>query len=354
MLTQARTSYLRAEFSVLPYLLSLLPTVVVVAGNLLGGYYALAYAVFALVGLVALDWILPANHAKPSKLPLALPDVIMWLAVLCHTASVFSLLYGVYAGILAGKFIWFAAISTGFNSGIMGITAAHELIHRKEKLLRNLGIWNLFLSNYSHFYTEHRFGHHLRVGTWDDPVTARYNEGFYRFFVRAFTGQIRSAWQIEAKRLEKKGKNPLSPENFVLRAFSLQIFFLAALYFIGGWPLMLAHAAQSVVGFSLLEFVNYIEHYGLIRAKGEKVGVMHSWQSDRVSSRFMLYELSRHSDHHLKAYKPFHTLESHEEAYTLPSGYFGMFYIGLIPPLWFRMVNPILDRGTAAALDRKQ
>lgn len=348
MLTQLKNPSLRAEFSAFPYLLSLLPTVMVVAGNLWGGYYALAYTVFALVGLVALDWILPANHAKPGKLPLALPDIILWLAVLCQTASVFSLLYGVYTGILVGKFMWFAAISTGFNSGIMGITAAHELIHRKEKWLQNLGIWNLFLSNYAHFYIEHRFGHHLRVGTWDDPVTARYNEGFYRFFVRAFFGQIRSAWQIEARRLEKKGGKPVSLENFVLRAFVLQVLFLAVLYLIGGWPLMVIHAFQSFVGFTLLEFVNYIEHYGLVRAKGEKVNVMHAWQSDRISSRFMLYELSRHSDHHMKAYKPFHTLESYEEAYTLPSGYFGMFYVGLIPPLWFKMINPILDRNREA------
>jgi alkane 1-monooxygenase len=108
-----------------------------------------------------------------------------------------------------------------------------------------------------------------------------------------------------------------------------------------------AYLVQSVVAVILLEYVNYIEHYGLKREKGKKVDVQHSWQSDTVSSRFMLFELSRHSDHHLKASKPYYTLESHQEAYILPSGYFGMFYIALIPPLWFRMVNPIITKRTA-------
>jgi alkane 1-monooxygenase len=105
-----------------------------------------------------------------------------------------------------------------------------------------------------------------------------------------------------------------------------------------------AYLVQAAVAMLLLEFVNYIEHYGLVRAKGEKVGAHHAWQSDRISSRFTLFELSRHSDHHLKAYKPFHTLDSHESPFFLPSGYFGMYYVALIPPLWFRIMNPIIEK----------
>ncbi|MCU0355589.1 MAG: fatty acid desaturase, partial [Cytophagales bacterium] len=195
------TATWRQEAAVLPYALSLLPTAMVVAGNLAGGYAAAAYAVFALVGLVLLDWLLPARYTRPLPPQLAMPTVVLLLAVACHTAAVFSLLYAVYAGILTGKFLVFAAVSTGFNTGILGITAAHELIHRRERWLQSLGIWNLFLANYTHFHIEHRLGHHLRVGTWDDPVTARYNEGYYRFVARAIPGQVRSAWQIEAKRL---------------------------------------------------------------------------------------------------------------------------------------------------------
>ncbi len=344
MLAKPQVSKLRQEATVLPYLLSLLPTVMVVTGNLLGGYYAGMHAAFVLIILVALDWLLPSDHGKPTVTPLALPDIILIVSVLCHTASVFSLGYGVYNGILTGKFIVFAALSTGFNTGILGITAAHELIHHKKRIFQHLGIWNLFLSNYTHFHIEHRLGHHLRVGTWDDPVTARYNESFYRFWWRAVPGQWRSAWQIEAKRLHKQGKTAWTWNNFLVRVAVIQLAVLILLVGLGGWLVAGAYLLQSVVGFSLLEFVNYIEHYGLVRAQGEKVGVRHAWQSDRISSRFMLYELSRHSDHHVKAFKPFYTLESYPEAHQLPSGYFGMFYIGLIPPLWFRMMNPIINQ----------
>jgi len=340
-----------SELAVMPYMLSLLPAVIVVTGNLLGGYYSLSYTIFALVGLVVLDWILPVRYTRPLPEHLAMPTVVLFLSVVCHTAAVFSLLYAVYTGILTGKFVAFAIISTGFNSGILGITAAHELIHHKGKKMQALGIWNLFITNYTHFYIEHRLGHHLRVGTWDDPVTARYNEGFYHFLGRAIPGQIRSAWQIETRRLDKEGRKALSWHNFVLRAFLLQVLVVVLLYLIGGWLLPTAYLGQSLVGIFLLEFVNYIEHYGLVRGKGEKVTIMHSWQSDRISSRFMLFELSRHADHHIKAYKPFHTLDSFENAYNLPSGYFGMFYIGLFPPIWFRMINPRLDRIRSATGD---
>ena len=105
-----------------------------------------------------------------------------------------------------------------------------------------------------------------------------------------------------------------------------------------------AYLVQATVAMLLLEVVNYIEHYGLVRARGEKVAAHHAWQSDRISSRFTLFELSRHSDHHLKAYKPFHTLDSHESPFFLPSGYFGMYYVALIPPLWFRIMNPIIEK----------
>jgi alkane 1-monooxygenase len=327
----------------LPYLAGLLPAVLAIAGNLLGGYWAMMNTVFPLVILVLADWLLPKNARKPLPVSATIPDGILLLTVLLHTLAVASLVYGVYAGMLTEKWIWWAAVSTGFNSGIMGITAAHELIHRRERLMQHLGIWNLFLTNYTHFYIEHRLGHHVRVGTWDDPATARYNESVYQFLVRSIPGQWLSALQIEARRLRKHGRYPYSLRNFVVRAGLLQIAFTAALFLVLGPLAGWAYLIQSVLAFVLLEYVNYIEHYGLVRKKGERVSAHHAWQSDAISSRFTLFELSRHSDHHLKAAKPFYTLESHADGYMLPSGYFGMFYIGLIPPLWFRMINPIID-----------
>ncbi len=335
---------LHTQFAALPYFASFFPTLLVISGNLMGGWYAAGNAFFALVMLVLADWLLPSDRAKPSQVPSRLPDLILFLTVLAHTVCIFTLLYGVYNHILTGKFIWLAAASTGIHSGVLGITAAHELVHRKEKFMQHLGIWNLFLTGYTHFFIEHRLGHHFRIGTWDDPATARYNESYYRFLVRTVPGQWLSALEIEAKRLRKKGLQPYTWHNFVVRAGLWQAGWIVALGWLLGAQAVGAYLVQAMAAILLLEFVNYIEHYGLVRSKGEKVSIHHSWQSDKISSRFTLFELSRHADHHLKAYKPFHTLESHPEGIMLPSGYYGMFYLCLVPPLWFRLINPIIDR----------
>ncbi len=335
---------LREEAASLPYLTSFVPSFLVLAGNLLGGWYAAGNVIFSMVILVVADWLLPADTSPARKEDTRLPDVILLLGVLLHTLCLASLLYGVYSGRLTGPFIWLAAVSTGINAGAIGIVVAHELVHRKQQWLQNLGIWNLFLAGNPHFYTEHRLGHHFRVGTWDDPATARYNESYYRFVFRTLPGQWLSALAIEAKRLRKQNRAPYSLRNFVVRATVLQAGAVVCLFLTLGSTVGLAYLVQAAVAMLLLEFVNYIEHYGLVRAKGEKVGAHHAWQSDRISSRFTLFELSRHSDHHLKSYKPFHTLDSHESPFFLPSGYFGMYYVALIPPLWFRIMNPIIEK----------
>jgi alkane 1-monooxygenase len=320
----------------------LLPAVLVIAGNLAGGYFTSLNIIFSALLLPLADWVVPANVQKPKANSGIIPDFILLLAVIGHMFAVVTLIYGTYAGIITGQWIWVAALSTGFSSGILGINSAHELIHRKHHWLQNLGIWNLFLVNYSHFYVEHRLGHHVRVGTLEDPATARYNESFYHFFFRTIPAQWKSALEIEGRRLMKRQQYKYGIHNFVVRALLCQIAFMVALALLLGPAVFWAYLLQSVMAVTLLEFVNYIEHYGLAREQGARVSVHHSWQSDAISSRFTLFELSRHSDHHVKAYKPFYLLESHEESYVLPSGYFGMFYVGLIPPLWFKLVNPII------------
>jgi alkane 1-monooxygenase len=338
---------IRKEAGSFGYLFSLLPAVLVISGNLLGGYFTGMNIILSGMLLPVADWVLPANVQKPKSVSGTIPDSILLLAVLSHTLAVVSLFFGIYTESITGEWIWVAAISTGFSSGILGINSAHELIHRKEKWLQNLGIWNLFLANYSHFYIEHRRGHHVRVGTMEDPATARYNESFYHFFIRTVPAQWKSALQIEAKRLSKHQKRRYGLQNFVIRAMLCQIILMVVLAVGFETDVFWAYAIQSIFAFFLLEFVNYIEHYGLARQKGERVNIHHSWQSDAISSRFTLFELSRHSDHHVKAYKPYYLLESHKDSYVLPSGYFGMFYIGMIPPLWFRLINPLIHHGQA-------
>lgn len=327
------------------YLISFLPYVIVYFGNLNGGYWAAGNLVFTLGFLVIIDWIVPENKQKLTDTNGVFPDAVLCSSALLHTLGIASLLYGVHNGILTGKFIWLAAVSTGFAGGQLGITAAHELIHReKSRWMQNLGIWNLFLVNYSHFYTEHRLVHHAKVGTPEDHATARYGESFYAFLVRSVPSQWLSALQTDAHLERRNGHTAYGLGNFTLRATLVQLLFMGIILAGLGSLALAAYVVQSVSAFFLLEYVNYIEHYGLERNPGERVGKQHAWQSDTLTSRFTLFELSRHADHHMRASKPYYTLDSHETSPTMPAGYFGMFYIALIPPLFFRMVHRRLPK----------
>jgi alkane 1-monooxygenase len=330
------------QLSSLKYSLSLLPSLAAISGNLLGGYWTMANIGLIFVVLVLADVLFPDNKNLAGEEE-TLPDILLITSVFFHTAAVGTLLYGILSGILSGYYIWVAAVSTGLNSGMLGITAAHELVHRKEKWLQNLGIWNLFLVNYTHFYTEHRLTHHLKVGTPADPATARYGESLYKFYLRSIPGQFIDSMKTDARLEQRKGKRPYGLNNFTFRGVLLQILFMGFLFFLAGPVCFLAYLLQSVVAIHLLEYVNYIEHYGLVRNAGEKVSKEHSWQSDASTSRFSLFELSRHPDHHMLAYKPYHRLESIKQSPTLPFGYFGMFYLTIIPPLFFRIMNKRIE-----------
>jgi alkane 1-monooxygenase len=320
----------------LQYLPAFFPSAVVLAGNLAGGIFSAGNMVFTLVLLVLVDFIVPAESRKNPEMASAWTDFWLLLAVVVHLSCLFSLLYGVYSGRLEGVWVWTAAISTGLNAGLLGLNTAHELIHRKNPMMKIAGIVNLFTCLYSHFYIEHRFGHHARVGTSADPATARKGEGFYAFLLRTIPGQWKSAFEIE-KRHAGFGIN-----NFVLRTSLLQGLFLMLLAWIS-LKALAAYLLCCAMGIFLLEYVNYIEHYGLVREKGEKLSAKHAWQSDSQTSRFSLFELSRHSHHHLQAQVPYQRLESMESPHRLPFGYFGMFYIALCPPLWFRMMDRRID-----------
>ncbi len=325
------------------YLLSLSPVPLVIIGNLSGGIFTTMNAFYGLVILIFSEGFLAENkkdnHASPF-----ISNLILLLHPLTLTACVISFIYGMRIGIISEGWIITAAISTGLNSGMAGITSAHELIHRKEKFLRIIGIWNLVLVNYGHFYIEHIKCHHKLVGTKKDPATARYGESVYHFFLRTVPAQFISSFRIESNRLQNENKSSFSILNFVLMISILEITSCILLCYFLGPIVLLAFLLHSLVAIFLLEYTNYIEHYGLERNENERVNATHSWQSDFLLSRFSLLELSRHADHHYYASKPFHTLKSYTESPVLPSGYFGSFYTALFPPLWFKKINPIIDR----------
>ncbi len=327
----------------LRYLLSFMPGILAIIGNLLGGYFSLMGIVYSMFILVILDRLFKPNTESPSgKEGDWTADGILFFSFVIHSLAIVTLLYAVNNKTLNGYFIWTAVFSTALNSGISGIISAHEMIHRKQAAWRMLGIWNLLLVNYGHFYIEHIKGHHKWVGTEKDPATAKRGESIYAFLIRTIPGQFKSALNIEATRLQKLNKFVFSLGNFVVRIVLLQLLVCIALYLWLGGLVLLAYLVQSWIAVFLLEYVNYIEHYGLTRNDNEKYNATHAWQSDIAISRFSLIELSRHSDHHLRASKPYQTLASLPESPVLPSGYFGVFYLVMIPPLWYKHVHPLL------------
>ena len=236
--------------------------------------------------------------------------------------------------------------SIGIIVGANGINVAHELGHRTTKFEQTLAQWMLLPALYQHFFIEHNRGHHRNVATRQDPSSARFGEALYLFWFRSVSGAWLGAWELEAERLEKEGKKRFSLENMMVLFSIWTALYLFAVWFFFGTTGLIGGIAIGVIGFLLLETVNYIEHYGLERrqmesGRPEPVLPIHSWNSDHELGRIFLYELTRHSDHHFKSTRKYQILRHMDESPQLPYGYPTSLLIALVPPLWFRLMNPI-------------
>ena len=272
-------------------------------------------------------------------------DIWLYLLVPVQYALLLLFLRRVELGGLATSEFLGCIATMGLLCGIYGINVAHELGHRNRRWERDLARALLLTSLYMHFIIEHNRGHHRRVATPDDPASARFNETVYAFWLRSVVFSWVSAWGLERDRLQKTGSSIWTPKNEMLQALAWQgllVLFILAVF--GPVP-VLAFLLAAVMGVLLLETVNYIEHYGLQRvplttgAYG-RVLHAHSWNSDHLIGRIMLFELTRHSDHHWKASRKYQILSGHADAPELPTGYPGMMVLSLIPPLFFRLVHP--------------
>lgn len=237
----------------------------------------------------------------------------------------------------------------GISCGVLGINAAHELGHRLTRFERNMSKMLLLTSLYMHFYIEHNRGHHKHVSTDDDPASSRYGEILYTFYFRTIWGSWMSAWNLEAQRLAKTSHSFWSLHNEMLRFQLFQLAFVALIFFLFGWETALFFMVGATMGFLLLETVNYIEHYGLRRkekanGKYERVLPTHSWNSNHPMGRLLLLELSRHSDHHYMASRKYQLLRHFDESPQMPTGYPGMMILAFFPPLWFRVMHPLIER----------
>ncbi|APE36583.1 alkane 1-monooxygenase [Nocardia mangyaensis] len=235
------------------------------------------------------------------------------------------------------------AISVGMIGGI-GINTAHELGHKKVEMERWLARIALAQSFYGHFYIEHNRGHHVRVATPEDPASARIGETFWAFWPRTVWGSFRSAWHLEKERLGRLDKSPWTLRNDVLNAWAMSVVLWLGLIAVFGIEVLPYLILQAIIGFSLLESVNYLEHYGLVRQKTksgryERPAPQHSWNSDHIVTNIFLYHLQRHSDHHAYPTRRYQTLRSWDGAPNLPSGYASMILIAYFPPIWRKVMD---------------
>ena len=271
-------------------------------------------------------------------------DYLLYLNLPLIVFLTLFFLYKVNSG-LANWEILGLILSVGISLGSNGINVAHELGHKPEIFKKVMASMLLLPSLYMHFTIEHNYGHHKNVATDKDPASAKMGQDVYSFWITSMIRSFTGAWRIESSRLRMKGQAQWSFANNVLIFSVLQIGFLAMIGMFFSVKIMLFYIAMAIVSMLLLETINYIEHYGLRRTRMpngryERVMPIHSWNSNHKLGRIVLYELTRHSDHHYLGHKKYQNLDHHEESKQLPFGYPTSMLLSLCPPLWFRTMNP--------------
>ncbi|MBT8039100.1 MAG: alkane 1-monooxygenase [Xanthomonadales bacterium] len=243
---------------------------------------------------------------------------------------------------------WFGTLGLALLVGAIGgfgVNTGHELGHKKDPVDRMAARLVLAVPFYGHFTMEHNAGHHAQVATPEDTASARMGESIYRFALREIPGGISRAWALERRRLERQGRSAWSWRNHILQSYSVSVLLYGALLWAFGpavLPFLLIQVAWS---WWQLTSANYVEHYGLLREKRpdgryERCQPHHSWNANHVASNLVLFHLERHSDHHAHAARRYQSLRHFEDVPQLPSGYFGMFLLAYVPPLWFRVMDP--------------
>ena len=300
-------------------------------GISLGGFYNYLAVVFTFIFIPILETIVKKSdeeyteEEKKSRLLDPFFDLLLYLNIpivfgifffsldkLAFTSSVSDII-----GII---------LSASIVMATNGINVGHELGHRKSIIARTCSKLLYLPCQYMHFYIEHNFGHHINVATPEDPATARYKQTLYSFWITSVVRTYVSAWEIQLKLLKVSKRNFFSIKNDMVFYTLFQTIFLGLVYYNFGLYLTLLSILMSVISFLFLETINYVEHYGLLRKKEpsgryERVKPHHSWNSNHTIGRIVLYELTRHSDHHFKSSKKYQVLESLDACPHLPYGY---------------------------------
>jgi len=299
-----------------------------------------------------LDWLIGEDENNPPEAVVMQLDQdpyyrrLTWLVVPLHFVALIGTAW--YAGtqqLSLGATLGLGAIA-GLVSGL-AINTGHELGHKNSAFEKWLARLVLAVPAYGHFTIEHNRGHHRDVATAADPASARMGESIYRFARREIPGALRRAWAFERDRLEQRGTPALHPDNRILQSWALTALLSIGLIVAFGWimiPFLLLH---NLLAWWQLTSANYVEHYGLKRARREngryeRCKPHHSWNSNHVLSNLVLFHLERHSDHHAHPLRRYQSLRHFDDLPQLPNGYFGSYLLAYVPPLWFRVMNPRL------------
>ncbi|MEM6629681.1 MAG: alkane 1-monooxygenase [Bacteroidota bacterium] len=339
----------------LKYLLAYIPPLLAFLGLYFQGIWAFSTVVFTFGLIPVLELFTPNSQANFSEKDRAIRlsnrffDILLYMNVPVVYGLVLYFLYILNTHILQTYEYIGLVLSVGIILGASGINVGHELGHRKSIFERFLAKLLLLPSMYVHFFIEHNRGHHKHVATPRDPASSRYNESLFFFWFRSVIFSYLGAWNIERGRLKRMKQSFWSVKNEMLVLQLVQLTYVVAIILLSAtWLNAVLVFLAGIVGFLLLETVNYIEHYGLQRKKlpsgaYERVRPIHSWNSNHEVGRILLYELTRHSDHHYIASKKYQILDHHDQAPQLPFGYPAAMLAALVPPLWFKVMNRRVD-----------
>lgn len=337
------------------YISAYIVPVLCLVGILNGGFYVWGSVLFAFVFVPILEPLLQKDSIsysldeKKSRLSNSFFDLLLYLNVPVIFTLLFMFLYRTDMGFYSTGEIVGLVFSLGVTLGACGINVAHELGHRDVKWEQFLSKVLLLPSQYMHFFIEHNRGHHKFIATDEDSASAKYKEPLYVFWVRSIVGQYKNAWQLESQRLKRAGHSFFGIQNEMIIFTLLQISFIVLVAFLFSPSIAGIYLGIAVISFLLLETINYVEHYGLRRKKQangryETVQVWHSWNSNHKFGRIILYELTRHSDHHYQSNKKYQILEHKDQAPQLPYGYPSSMLLALVPPLWFKVMNKRVEK----------
>ena len=332
------------------YLLAYCVPLIAFLGIYFGALWTYGGVVFAFGILPLLEIVFPTDEKNyteteiESKLKNRFFDILLYLNVFIVYGILFFVLQKITTTELSISEIIGIILSIGVVLGSNGINVAHELGHRDKLYERIFGKLLLIPSHYTHFFIEHNHGHHLHVSTPEDPSTAKINQSLYAFWIQTVFGTYTKAWKIQRKLNQIENRSWYSFKNDMLWFTLIQISYLVLVYYFFGSIGLVVALMAGIVGFLLLETINYIEHYGLKRnllpsGRYERVSEKHSWNSNHILGRIMLYELTRHSDHHYKSQKKYQVLEYHDVSPQMPYGYPTSMLLSLVPPIWFSVMN---------------